>query len=241
MPVQAAHAPGRSASRDPRASAAKLRPRPYGRNKGSSILTYHEIICRPPRLPSNRHPNATPGASSLPRRLLLTKRGVRLSFIAANHREPRRIRPESSYPLCHRPRWLRLNALGPHMAPSGGVRRRPWKGSHQRLRGTADSRLALHVHASSKMSDICVPIMHWCLFDYIPIALEREPYGRISGTSPRTANSLSKRLTPGDAMANQPSRGEIAAGLVSDSSPRALFSCNDLRFLGSPLYEACVQ
>jgi hypothetical protein len=30
------------------------------------------------------------------------------------------------------------------------------------IRGTADSRLALHVHASSKMSDICVPIMHWC-------------------------------------------------------------------------------
>ena len=28
--------------------------------------------------------------------------------------------------------------------------------------GAADSRLALHVHASSKMSDICVPIMHWC-------------------------------------------------------------------------------
>jgi len=73
------------------------------------------------------------------------------------------------------------------------------------------------------------------------VGLEREPYGRISGTSPRTANSLSKRLTPGDAMANQPSRGEIAAGLVSDSSPRALFSCNDLRFFGSPLYEACVQ
>ena len=30
-------------------------------------------------------------------------------------------------------------------------------------------------------------------------------------------------------------------GLVSDSSPRALFSCNDLRFLGPPLYEACAQ
>src|SRR5207302_7336364 len=66
-------------------------------------------------------PERCAGASSWPRRLLLTKKGVRLSFIAANHRESRQIRPESSYPLCHRQRWLRLNALGRHMAPSGGV------------------------------------------------------------------------------------------------------------------------
>ena len=28
------------------------------------------------------------------------------------------------------------------------------------IRGTADTRLASHVYASSNMSDICVPIMH---------------------------------------------------------------------------------